>query len=185
MMRDFSVMAARSDDRDAVAEFLQSCNAYPSDQTWQRTEPLFVGGKRDANEPEKSSWGSACIAVDRTGAVRGFCIWRRFHHPTYRDLFDVPILIVEKSPNSDEIARAIFDHLAALARGACVDAIRFLRFDATVWDRLHKAREQERVDVGVIMPLSADEGLRATSPHIGGLLKADLMRHQPYGIHGW
>ncbi len=150
MAGNFSVMAASPDDLDAVARFLKSCGALPSRQSWMQIFLSTVGSAADGGQLGRNE---ARIVVDRNGAIRAFCILHRLSHAVHHELLDIPVLTVECGPNKDEISRLLFDHLVNRARESGCDTLRFWRSDASAWERWQRAGEEERGDIGMIVPL--------------------------------
>jgi hypothetical protein len=153
MVGNFSVVATRPEDLDEISCLLDTCHANPPDAALPMLHDCIGSPRQRLLSQGNGSPDESRIVVDRSGAIRGFCVTRRLHHPLHGDLLDVPVLAIEDGPNRDEIARVLLDDLIETADHTCCDALRVLPWTPDTWRRWLSNAEVGTCDVGIVMPL--------------------------------
>jgi len=149
MGNDFSVTGMGPEDLESISRFLTVHAAQPDDFLWHGFCENVRNPARSDDEAARA--GRPSIIIDRSGAIRGFCLIRQFRHPVYRQMLDVPVVVIEDGPNSNPISRALYDHVLALARDESCDVVRFGNKTSNSWEpRLDQAKD---AGFGLIMPL--------------------------------
>jgi hypothetical protein len=154
MSQNFEVIAADPKDLAGISLLLKQRALHPDESLWEQycktmADPEPRGTRGAAHEE------TSLIVIDKIGASRGFCIVRQRRHPNYPRLLDVPVIAIEKGPNENEIARAIFDHLFHFAQRQNCHAVRFGASTPQSWHQ-RIAPDYEMCSAGTIMPLNID-----------------------------
>jgi hypothetical protein len=152
MSQNFKVTEADPRDLDEISNLLQQRSMRPSDELWQEYCQTLSGPNPTSASGGAGKSETSIIIIDKIGLVRGFCIIRRRHHPTYGRLLDVPIIALEIGPNENEIARVIFDHMMDVSRRESTDALRFGISSPKAWAERVIPDLELRL-TGTIMPL--------------------------------
>lgn len=153
MSQDFKVIEADPKDLDGISRLLRQRSMQPDDELWKQYCATMSESASGTVPNSAFRRETSFVVIDKIGIVRGFGVARSRRHPNYPRLLDVPVLAVEKGPNENEIARALFDQLLHVAERGQFDALRFGRGTPSSWEQRTVADSELGV-TGTIMPLN-------------------------------
>lgn len=148
MRQNFEVIEASRNDLPEISELVVQHYGLAHESSWND----FCANIHCPPDTERLSDGSF-IVIDRIGAIRGFFIIRKRPHGCYRNLLDVPVVVVESGPNEGEIARTTFDYLLDHAKREGCDALRLGPSDPDDWAEVTTCTSADLL-TGSIMPLA-------------------------------
>ncbi|SCW87605.1 hypothetical protein SAMN02927900_05980 [Rhizobium mongolense subsp. loessense] len=90
-------------------------------------------------------------ATDRQGVVRGLCIYCIRDHEVVGKLLDVPFLVAASAADDEGVARALLNHVKAVANSARCASIRIWTLEPDNWRRMRDPAFFSRWDHGLIM----------------------------------
>lgn len=163
MSQDFEVIEADPKDLDGISRLLRQRSMQPDDGLWKQYCATMSESESGIGLNSAFRRETSFVVIDKIGIIRGFGVTRQRRHPNYPRLLDVPVLAVEKGPNENEIARALFDHLLHIAERRQFDALRFGRGAPSCWKE-RTAADSELGITGTIMPLDINRHRDSGSP---------------------
>lgn len=98
------------------------------------------------------------IATNRTGYIRGICMFRVRSHPRYGELLDVPIFVAISAGDVAGVSEALLDHLRTLAHNHKCRMMRVWGLGADNLSRTLRKSEFDRWDHGLLVSVEVDTG---------------------------